>query len=56
MRWIKDWIQSVIVIGLQVGAWCGLCGAWMERELTYRDWPISICAKCHAEYGNEKEA
>ena len=45
-RWLKYWLLGVIVAELQVGAHCGLCGDWMERELTYRDWPWSVCQKC----------
>jgi len=46
MQWLKNWILGLIVEDIQVGAHCGLCGAWIEHELTYRNWPWSICAKC----------
>ena len=35
-RWLKNWILDIIVAEIQVGAHCGLCGAWMENVLTYR--------------------
>jgi hypothetical protein len=46
IRQLKDWILGVVVIGLQVGAHCGLCGKWMESELIYRDWAWSVCEEC----------
>ena len=51
IRWLKNWILEIVVMRLQVGAHCGLCGAWMEHELIYRDWPWSICSKCNTDYG-----
>ncbi len=46
MSRIRRWILALVVTQLQVGAHCGLCGKWMELELTYRDWPISVCQTC----------
>lgn len=43
---LVEWILVQVVTRLQIGAHCGLCGAWMEHELIYRDWPWSICATC----------
>ena len=48
MKRLKYWLLNIIITELQVGAHCGLCGNWIEHELTYRDWPWSICAKCRA--------
>jgi len=45
---IRRWILALVVTSLQVGAHCGLCGAWMEHEIIYRSWPWSVCAKCTA--------
>ena len=54
MKWlknrIKDWILGLVVRELCIGAHCGLCGAWIEYELTYRCWAISICEKCISTY------
>ncbi len=46
MRWLKRWILRIVIAELQVGANCGLCGAWIEYELACRDWSWSICEKC----------
>ena len=46
MRRIREWILGIVVMGLQVGAHCGLCGKWMDRELIYRDWAWSVCREC----------
>ncbi|KKL25019.1 hypothetical protein LCGC14_2409520 [marine sediment metagenome] len=43
---LKRWLLALVVVELTVGAHCGLCGKWMEHELTYRSWAISICEKC----------
>ena len=49
IRWLKYWLLGVVAAELQVGAHCGLCGDWMEHELTYRNWPFSVCLKCKLE-------
>ena len=43
---LKSWVLKIIVAELQVGAHCGLCGAWMEHEITYKAWPWAVCKKC----------
>lgn len=45
-RWIKRHFDLYDIEDLQVGANCGCCGAWMEREITPYYWPWSICQKC----------
>jgi hypothetical protein len=48
MRWkrLSELILREVVSWLQVGAHCGLCGDWMEHELTYKQWPYSVCDTC----------
>ena len=46
IRRLKYWILGVVIAGLKVGAHCGLCGKWIERELVDRAWPYSICDEC----------
>ena len=50
MKWLRDRILREVISWLEVGAWCGLCGNWMEHELTYKQWPYSICNKCKDKY------
>lgn len=45
-RWIKRHFGLYDIEDLQVGANCGCCGAWMEREIAPYYWPWSICQEC----------
>jgi hypothetical protein len=57
LKRLRYWILTVVVVGLKIGAHCGLCGKWMENELTYRDWPISVCYECaHTDILEGKDA
>ena len=48
---LRYWLVLFILRNIQIGAHCGICGEWMEHELTARYWPYSICEDCEASDG-----
>lgn len=49
-RKIVDFIIGVVLREIQVGGWCGLCGAWVPDCLVEHAWPYTICrGRCEDE-------
>ena len=46
MDWIKRKIVDLILSEIQVGGWCGCCGAWIDHALVWMPWPYTICEEC----------
>lgn len=60
-RWlrnlVKRWFWLYDISDLEVGAHCGICGAWMPLTIAVKGWDWNICNNCgfgkHREYKEE---
>ena len=53
IKWINNKIRNWRITHgffkieeLCIGAWCGCCGKWIEKELVEKEWPYSLCEDC----------
>jgi len=45
-RWLAERLAPYLILYLQVGGHCGLCGKWVPDVIVERGWSWTLCDKC----------
>ena len=51
-EWLAEKLAPYLMLELQIGGHCGLCGKWVPDVIVERRWSWTICPKC----ASQKEA
>jgi len=44
--WLARKLAPYIILELQIGGHCGICGKWVPNVLVERRWSWTLCDKC----------
>jgi hypothetical protein len=45
-EWIAKKTAPYLILELQIGGHCGLCGKWVPDVIVERRWAWTLCDKC----------
>lgn len=45
-HWLARKLAYYLIVEMQVGGHCGLCGKWVPDVLVERHWAWTMCDKC----------
>jgi len=48
LMWLAKRLAPYMILELQVGGHCGICGKWVPNVLVERQWLWTLCEKCGA--------
>lgn len=44
--WLARMLAPYLILEIQIGGHCGLCGKWVPNVLVERDWSWTLCDEC----------